>query len=148
MKRSAALVVAGWMLWMTTLHASIGCTISTTPVTFGTYDVFRQSPTMAVGSVRYECAVPVGLVWITMSRGGGISFAQRSMQKGSERLHYNLFRDPRGDSIWGDGTGGSQGYLHLHIGTTATLPVYGEMPAGQDVTAGTYTDAVTVTINF
>jgi spore coat protein U-like protein len=136
------------LLWAAPAGAE-QCTVSTTPVTFGVYDVFSATDTRAVGSVRYDCNTPIGAVWITLSRGTGTSFSQRSMSRGAERLFYNLFRDAGGNIIWGDGTGGSHGYFDVYLGKDAvTIPVYGEMPAGQDVSAGTYTDTITVTVNF
>ena len=72
------------------------------------------------------------------------------MLNGSEPLNYNLYRDAARTAIWGDGTGGTQVYSDPRTprNQNVTLTVYGRIPAGQDVSVGTYTNTVTATINF
>src|SRR5438105_495877 len=65
------------------------CTISTSPVTFGTYNVFSSTDLTANGKVTYNCngASPS----ITIDNGGASSCIGRRMLKGSEVLTYNLY---------------------------------------------------------
>lgn len=68
---------------------------------------------------------------------------------GSDLLDYNLFTDPAMTRIWGDGTGGTY-VVNRRVRTWRVrwIRVYGRIPAGQDVPAGSYTDNVRVTIFY
>jgi spore coat protein U-like protein len=136
-----------------TSAASAACTISTTAVSFGNYDVFASSPLDAAGQVSFRCTgiSPVS-VTVTLDKGGAPTFNPRRLLQGGEALNYNLYRDAARTNIWGDGTGGTGTYTQLIIlsllGQTITVPVYGRIPASQNVGVGTYTNTVTATILF
>ncbi len=144
---SLSLGLAVAVAWSRTAMAT--CTISTTPVSFGTYNVFFSTPLDSTGSVTFNCDNRANIT-ITLNNGGATTFNPRRMLKGSEALNYNLYRDATRTSIWGDGTGGTQVYSDPRTprNQNVTLTVYGRIPAGQDVSVGTYTNTVTATINF
>lgn len=143
------LAVGAW--WAPAAEAA-KCTISTTPVVFGIYNVFTAAPLDTVGTVTYECNGGVKHVVVSISRGKGSTFGQRAMRKlgGTDRLYYNLFLDASRTAIWGDGSPGTQ----VHSGGNppnrqeVAVPVYGRIPPSQDISAGVYADAVAVEINF
>lgn len=126
------------------------CSISTTPVSFGTYNVFATAPTDSTGTIVYNCNGGARNILITFSRGNAPTFAPRFMLNGTEQLPYNLYRNAARTTIWGDGTGGSGLYLDTNPpnSTDISVTVFGRVPTGQDVSAGVYTDTVTVTINY
>jgi spore coat protein U-like protein len=131
--------------------AEAACTISTTAVNFGTYNVFSASPDNATGQVTYRCTAPrPPLVTIQLDKGGAPTFNPRQMRMGSEILNYNLYLDSTRTTIWGDGTGGSQTYTRSNppLNQNINLNVFGRIPAGQDVSAGSYGATVTATIFF
>jgi spore coat protein U-like protein len=131
--------------------AEAACTISTTAVNFGSYNVFSASPDDATGQVTYRCTAPrPPLVTIQLDKGGAPSFNPRQMRMGSEILNYNLYLDSTRSTIWGDGTGGSQTYTRSSppTNTNINVSVFGRIPAGQDVSAGSYSATVTATIFF
>jgi spore coat protein U-like protein len=71
------------------------------------------------------------------------------MLRGQETLNYNLYLDPGGSQIWGDGTSGTQKFSATTSNNqTLNLPIFGRMPAGQDVSVGIYSDTIIATINF
>ena len=82
--------------------------------------------------------------------GGAPTFNPRRMLKGAEALTYNLYRDAARTTIWGDGTGGTQIYSVIVTppARPVDVPIYGRIPSGQDVTAGTYSNTITATIQF
>ena len=137
-----------------TLYASDAqaqaCTISATSVNFGSYNVFNASDTDSTGTVTYRCNGSAHNITIGLTQGASASFNQRQMQKGSESLTYNLFVDASRTNIWGDGTGGTSVYSIANPpnNTNVNLTVYGRVTAGQDVSAGTFSDTVTAVINF
>ncbi len=145
-----ALAAAG-MLCGTDAARGIGsCTITAVGVSFGTYDVFSGSPLDSTGSVTYNCISVLGTITINLSRGGAPTFTPRQMFRSSETLNYNLYLNAARTTIWGDGTSGTSHYgpVTPPLLTNVTVTIYGRIPGGQDVSAGTYSDTVVATINF
>jgi spore coat protein U-like protein len=136
-------------LYASDAHAQ-ACTISATSVNFGSYNVFNGSPTDSTGTVTYRCNGSAHNITVGLTQGASASFNQRQMQKGSESLTYNLFVDASRTNIWGDGTSGTSVYSISNPpnNTNVNLTVYGRVTAGQDVSAGTFSDTVTAVINF
>jgi spore coat protein U-like protein len=126
------------------------CSMSTTSIAFGTYNVFSSAPVDSTGSVTYHCNGNTPGVLITMTRGQSPTFLPRQLGKGTERLAYNLFRDAARTTVWGDFTGGTSAFVDLFPPKKEdlTVTIYGRIPPGQDISAGSYTDSVTVVMNF
>ena len=129
------------------------CSIATvTGVAFGTY--LPGAPTLSSGQATVNCLISsgTGTVAYTLqaSQGSG-SFSQRTLRSGSAALNYNLYTNASYNSVWGDGTSGtatiSDSYV-LSLLTSKTYPIYGQIPASQNVPAGTYGDTITVTISY
>jgi spore coat protein U-like protein len=131
------------------------CTIQASAVNFGSYDPFTSAPTDATGTVSVTCEAPASvLVSYTMllSPGGSGSYASRTLASGSYTLNYNLYTSAAHAAVWGDGSAGtstiSDGYL-LNVGSvTRDYPVYGRILAAQNAAVGTYSDTITVTVNY
>ncbi len=136
-----------------TASAQAVCNVSTSPVTFGSYDVFSSSPIDAEGSISVSCnesPSPTVVVAVGTSANSG-SFAPRKMKlsSGSDMLEYNLYIDTSRSQIWGDGTGSTFTQSNrVKKNRPETLPVYGRIPPLQDVSAGQYNETVTVTITW
>jgi spore coat protein U-like protein len=145
-------IAAGWLAgapaWAG--HCSFN-TVGT--VAFGSYDVFSSGPLDTTATVSYKCSPPVTTPTISLSAGGGGAFNPRRMTGPSvgSTADYNLYLDAARTTIWGDGTGGTS-VITAPDPTSAsavyTYTIYARVPDGQDLEAGAYTDAVTVTINF
>jgi spore coat protein U-like protein len=145
-----AVIVAFALLAAARSAEAAQCTISTTPVVFGTYNVFNTAPSDSTGTVVYRCNGGGKNIWITVSRGASPSYFLRAMLNGVDFLGYNLFRDPSRTSIWGDGSSGTGAYFEANPPNNhdTVVTVYGRIPAGQDVRAGAYSDSVSIEINF
>lgn len=125
------------------------CTITATSVSFGTYDVFSTTDLASTGSVTYYCRRRATNIAVWLSRGlYAPNNNPRQMASGTNRLNYNLFLDSNHTQIWGDPSPYRYGPITPPNRTYVTVTVYGLIPNGQDVPGGTYTDSVTVTINF
>lgn len=132
------------------------CTVSTSPVSFGNYDPFSSSPLDVAGNVRVSCSL-LGLISllvnydILLSTGSAGNYS-RNMYSGANALPYNLYTTSGRTTVWGDGTGGTSfindGYLLGLLTVTRDYPVYGRIPARQDVPADSYSDTITVTVNY
>jgi spore coat protein U-like protein len=141
------------VLWLPhSAQAAVNCRINTIAVAFGSYDVFSSSVLTSVGSVSIRC-VGIGRgtspVSVSLNPGNSGNFQPRKMLRDSETLNYNLYLDPGGSQIWGDGTSGTQIFSAMTSNNqTLNLPIFGRMPAGQDVSVGIYSDTIIATINF
>jgi spore coat protein U-like protein len=145
----AAVVALQWV--MPTTSAQAACSLSGAAIAFGTFDPINITNLDSAGSVIYRCAGSDRNITITLSRGGGTSYATRRMVNGSEQLFYNLYRDAARTIIWGDGTGGTQAYTignPQNNNQDITVPMFGRVPAGQNVSVGNYNDTITVTLIF
>jgi len=133
---------------------AVSCTTSAQPVAFGNYDPLSASATDSTGDVSVTCTNLVSLFvnyTVSLSTGGG-SYATRQMASGANRLNYNLYTDLTHLLVWGDGTSGtskvSAGFLVVVLGITAHHTVYGRIPARQNASVGSYSDTITVTVNY
>lgn len=132
---------------------AFNCTITTTPVIFGVYDVFATLPLDSTGSVTVNCKNPDRkplpiTVYISQGRAGSFSPRQMSSSLG-DSLNYYLFLDPSRTVVWGDGTGGSS-FVTAIVSRDIILNsiIYSRVPPGQNVSAGIYSDTLTATVNW
>ncbi len=124
------------------------CTISTATLDFGDYDPsFPTDRDAPVANITVHCTNGTAF-HVDLGTGSHANGAQRRMAGGSaEFLNYELYSDSGHSTIWTTGAS--------HTASTAgaglsdyTLPVYGRITAGQNVSTGTYTDSVLMTVNF
>ena len=149
MKLAALAAFAFVLTMLAPARVEAACSITTTGVSFGTYDVFHASPVDSTGSVRYQCSGSTGTFTISLGTGSSGTFQPRTMVSGAEKLNYNLYLDAARTSIWGDATAGTSWFMEPNAtGKPVTLTVFGRIPSGQDVAAGTYADTIIVTIQF
>jgi spore coat protein U-like protein len=137
--------------------AAFTCRVNATGLNFGSYDVFSTIPKDATSTITVTCKAPPQNpntpipVTISLTPGTSGSFAQRQLQRvgGPDQLAYNLFTTPSFSTVWGDGRGSSQ--TQTNSITTATpwnATLYGRIPARQNISAGSYSDIITVTIDW
>jgi spore coat protein U-like protein len=135
-------------LFLAAAPAAAQCSLSSTGVSFGTYDVLAPGALSSTGSITWSCP-PNRVIEIHLGTGGAGTFLPRRMANGAEHLSYNLYLDAAGTQIWGDGTGGTSIFTidtGQGGGRTRTITIYGRIPPQQDVTVGVYTDTVVVTL--
>lgn len=141
---------------------SANCTITTSPLAFGTYDPVGANVTTALngtGSVSVACTKGATGLSVGMGNGANFSSTRRMSAGGGNVLGYGLYRPPNSTpgtactfpatQAWGTTIGTNTLALTSPTSKTArTYNVCGTIPAGQDVAAGSYTDTVVATINF
>ncbi len=119
------------------------CTIEGGTLDFGQYVTGQSGDLDGVGEiVLTNCE---GQVTIAMDGGSAGSVSARRMANAGNTLDYQLYRDPSRSQIWGQG---GQAFLGQILASQATLQVFGRIPGGQSVPAGTYTDTVNITLTF
>lgn len=149
MRRVAAGLVIAIVLLAGSRAEAAKCSIASSPLTFGIYNVFNTAPVDSTGTVTIDCNGGAKNVVLTISRGQSSTFIPRTLKKGSESLAYNLFQDASRSMVWGDGSGGAPYYT---VGDPpnrdVSFTIFGRIPPSQDITAGAYSDSVTVTVLF
>jgi spore coat protein U-like protein len=65
---------------------------------------------------------------------------------GTTKMGYGLYQDTNDQTVWGNTTG--TGETDTGNGSAQSLTVYGEIPAGQNVSAGSYADTVVITVSY
>jgi spore coat protein U domain-containing protein, fimbrial subunit CupE1/2/3/6 len=136
---------------------AFNCGVTATGVNFGGYDVFDNVARDATGTITVTCNAPEQNpnapipVMVSLSPGGSGTFAQRQMQSagGTAPLNYNLFTNASCSTIWGDGSGASSIISNnVTRATPLTATIFGRIPPRQNVSAGQYSDLITVTIQW
>lgn len=133
------------------------CSISGLSIHFGSYNVFSPNPTDSTGTLTLNCEdVAKAELKLSASSTSG-TFNPRKMKQsgGTDFLDYNIFTDAGRSVIFGDGTGSTQTLtVHKPPGIPKKAPwstnitLYGRIPPGQDVSAGSYSDTLTITVDW
>lgn len=124
--------------------ATAACSVSPQGVSFGSYDTLSSTALDGAGNINVTCDLSASFT-VSLSTGGSGTFDPRRMAAGTDYLNYNLYTDAARLLIWGDGT--TAGNVSS-TGTNVDLPVYGRIPALQNVPANSYTDSITVTVSY
>jgi len=120
------------------------CIVSATALAFGNYTGAVNSNTSTVtvtctNSTTYTVGLDAGL--------GGGTVTTRQMKNGTVKLNYGLFSDATWATNWGN-TSGTNWVSGTGNGTGQALTVYGQIPAAQYVTPGSYADTITVSVTY
>ncbi len=121
------------------------CTVSATALAFGNYTGAINSAQSAVTvtctkSTTYTVGLGTGLA-------SGATVTARQMQNGVALLNYGLFSDAAWTTNWGN-TLATNWVTGTGNGAGQSLNVYGQIPAAQYVTPGSYTDTISVTVTY
>jgi spore coat protein U-like protein len=131
---------------------NVRCTILTNAVNFGNYDPLGNNaaiPLDAVGVINLNCSAGSS-VDVRLGQGSfpapGSTNAnpRRRMGSGTDRLTYNLYEDSGYTTVWNNVAQGLKPGKVFPV----NIPVYGRVPAGQNVPPATYTDTVVATVFF
>lgn len=149
------------MLGSAEAGAAADCTVTAVGVNFGIYDPYIATPDDSVGEITVTCTHLSGPALevrytVTLSTGGGGTYAPRRLRAGTDLLGYNLWSDAGRSSIWGNGSSGTvivTGLLKVGPGVgngvrTAVHPIYGRIPALQDAAEGDYLDSIVATLTY
>lgn len=143
------------------------CTMSTNGLAFGNYDPTSATAVTANGSISFTCTYTgTGFTaYLTISPGNSGSYTNRTLNFGAQVLNYNIYVNAADTEIFGGGTGsGVAGTYYYYLcyagggvvcsggggqsGTQYVAPMYGLLPAGQDVSAGVYSDTIIATLTY
>ena len=122
------------------------CTVSNATLAFGNYDTtggnVDQSASLQVACTKGTPAT-VGL-----STGANASGSTRRMGNGTDFLVYELYKEAGRTNVWGNAGSDLISLAAAASNAAQTLTVYGRVSGLQDVSVGSYTDTVVVTVTF
>jgi len=142
------------------------CSVSaTSTLAFGAYDPVIANAASALtgtGSVSIKCTKGSSGITIDLDAGAHVSGTQRRLQGATvttDFLNYSITQPATttpwtscaGSTVWGSTVGGS---VYTPSGVTwsaaaaQAFTVCGSVPAAQNISAQSYSDTVTVTVNF
>lgn len=122
------------------------CTISAAAVSFSTYASNQTNPDYGTGSVTINCAASLPYsIAIDGGSNPGAYPERRMMMTGPFYISYYLYRDAAHTLTWGVPNDDLTG---VGSGSDQAYTVYGKIPGGQNVTLGSYSDSLTVTVSF
>ncbi len=143
----AGIAVAGTDTDQLTVTATVqtGCALAGGSLDFGQYTSGQPGDLDVTGAINFvNCAA--GNLTFELDGGGSGDVNNRAMSSGSNKLNYQIFRDPARSANWA--TGANAKVTQLLSTQSGKVDVYGRIPGGQTVPAGSYTDTVTVTLTF
>ncbi len=166
-KFCALVLLACAIGWLPARAHAAQCSVGSAGLAFGNYDPLSGVAPASNGSISVNCTY-TGLDWlfgfnitISLSTGSANSYNPRKMPAliGGDRLNYNLYQDPPHTIVFGDGSGGSSSVTLCFPGllnncggnpssNPATVPIYGLLPANQDVATGGYSDTILTTVTY
>ena len=140
----------------TTLNAATSVaakctTLTANKILFDAYVPDEANDNTKDTTVSVRCTLNTPIT-IAMDKGAnGASTAARKLLitdgTHTDTLNYNLYSDSVRETLWGEGSN-KVSKIGEGLLTTSTYNVYGKIPAAQDVTPGSYADAVTVTVAY
>ncbi|MDP3297325.1 MAG: spore coat U domain-containing protein [Thermodesulfovibrionia bacterium] len=102
-------LIASFIVLCLTDMLFAACNISTTTVTFVSYDVFSTVPLDTTGTITVDCnESPPPSVTIAIGsspNSGGFNPRKMILSGGGDLLEYNFYTDNNRTKIWGDGRG-------------------------------------------
>lgn len=142
--------------------APLNCVLTVNPLTFPSYNVFSPGDTTMVISnlVQYTCNKNSTAVTIALGPSNGPpGYYDRRMAGDTDALDYIIslggFTPQCGGGsgrVWGDSLLGNSTVSYFGIsgrrGVQNSVVAYACIPAGQDVSVGSYSDFFTATISF
>ena len=116
------------------------CSVSATAMAFGTYSTV-VAPSTSTVTVTCTNTTPY-TVGLSAGLATGATVTNRSMTSGAVLLGYGLFSDAA-HSVNFATTASLNGN-----GASQPITIYGQIPAGEYVTPGSYSDTITVTVTY
>jgi spore coat protein U-like protein len=130
-----------------TMEIVVQCQVSASDLDFGA--IASNSITAVLGQSTIQLLCGSGATAEIALDAGLTPGSRRALIQdgGNDRLDYDLFQDPGRTIHWGDRSG--RDTLEMQTtGQPQTVPIYGEIPAGQRARDGSYSDMITITVHY
>jgi spore coat protein U-like protein len=134
--------------FQTQITISASCVVNSSPnIDFGANGVLTsnvdQTSTLAV-----QCTDTTPYtIGLSAGTGAGATVATRKMTNSGATVNYSLYSDSAHTTVWGN-TAGTDTVAGTANGASQNYTIYGRVPSQTTSAPGTYTDTITVTINY
>lgn len=122
------------------------CLISATALSFGTYTGVVDNATSSV-SVTCTNTTPYNVSLNPGTYSGATVTTRKMTGPSSATLNYSLFSNSAMTTNWGQ-TIGTDTVAGTGSGVAQAITVYGQIPASQYSTPGSYSDTITATVTY
>lgn len=127
-------------------NANASCSVGGS-INFGVYNTLDSSDSLSTGNLNVSCSSSTSFN-VGLGTGQSNNYLNRTLNSGgSDLLNYNLFTNVSRTSVFGDGSGSTATVSQTTSGSIS-IPIYGSIPAKQNVTTGSYIDTVAVYLTF
>lgn len=158
MKAPARALLAALALAPGPAAAAVNCSGGGVTLAFGGYDVLATAPADAQASLVVTCTRNGGPPTTSIEVGLGPSLTSGAVQNrqmagpGGSLLNYNVYQDATRLTVWGDTSGVDTQSKDLTLSNKATgsvtFTLFGRLFQSQDVSAGSYSDSLLITVSF
>ena len=127
-------------------RAKAHCTVSSTAMSFGSYSGAVNNSTSTISATCSDAtSYTIGL---NAGKSKGATITKRAMTgpRGA-LLHYGLYSDAARTVNWGN-TAATNWVTGSGNGATQSVTVYGQIPAGQSIAPGSYSDTIVATLTY
>ena len=129
-----------------TATVQTSCSVSASDLAFGTYDAASLTDTLSTSTVTVTCSLLTPYT-ISLNSGTNASGSTRRLGSGAARLSYEIYRDVSMTNIFGT-VAASLGVSAVGTGLSVPITLYGKIPKTQAVVPGSYSDQITVTVDY
>lgn len=143
----AALAAQTTTTFQVTALVTSACSVNASNLDFGSYDPLSVVDDTITTNINVACTLLTP--YAIKLNGGSVNsnISARKMANGADRLDYQLYTSALMTTIWGDAVTGST-VTGTGLGVSTPHTVFGRIAALQNVSAGSYADTVTVTVEF
>lgn len=127
------------------------CSISATSIVFSNYDVFSNIPVDSAGTISISCSKEVTKAFVTIgtsSGSGTINPRKMKLSSGNDFLDYNIFSDVTRTAVLGNTPIEFRRPSGKPAPWSESFSIYARIPPGQDVSFGSYSDSVSVSVDW
>ncbi|WP_426990947.1 Csu type fimbrial protein [Cupriavidus sp. 30B13] len=122
------------------------CWVTATDIDFGAVAP-PQAPLRENGNIRLQCAP--GTSWrVGLDNGQSFDGSMRRMAGPGGYVRYQIYRDPGNTQVWGNDDASMVSGTTDSAGNTASVTVYGQVPAQPNLAVGNYVDTIVVTLYY
>jgi len=133
-----------------TATVNAACSVSATDMVFGVYDP-SAAANVNTSTVTVTCtkatAYDIGLN-AGIATGATVTTRQMKHATLADLINYFLYSDSGRTTNWGNTVGVDTVNVASATGAAENHTVYGRVPTGQYVSAGSYADTITVTVTY
>lgn len=126
------------------------CNVSATDLAFGVYDP-ASAATDNTSTITVTCTKGTNYsIGLDAGTAAGATVTTRQMEDAvsSDLINYSLYSDASRTVNWGNTANTDTVDVASATGAAENHTVYGRIPAGQFVSAGSYSDTITVTLTY